>query len=228
MTLTATATPTSTTLPTFTPTASNTATHTPNPTYTLTPTMTPTASSTPTPQPGGGSIDVRVAGSLDDAEESKNGRMRLTSSDLELVYTGGNQEVGMRFNGIQIPPGASITNAYVQFKVDETSSGETILVIEAEAIDDPPAFVRESNNISNRIRTTTNVDWTPPPWTNRGEAGIDQRTPDLSLVIQEVVDRSGWVEGNSIGLFVTGSGVRWAESYDGDQAGAPLLHIEYD
>jgi hypothetical protein len=29
--------------------------------------------------------------------------MSLTSSDLELVYSGGDQTVGMRFNGVDIP-----------------------------------------------------------------------------------------------------------------------------
>jgi hypothetical protein len=215
-------TPTSTLPATNTPTSTHTQTSTPSPTYTPSPTLTPT------PQPAGMLIDVRVSGSLDDAEESKNGNMRLTSSDLELVYTGGNQEVGMRFNGIQIPPGATITKAYVQFKADETSSGETILKIEGEAIDDAPAFVSLKYNISSRLRTVANVRWSPAPWTMVGEAGLNQRTPDLSQIIQELVNRNGWVPGNSIVLIVTGSGTRWAESYNGDRAGAPLLHIEYD
>ena len=41
--------------------------------------------------------------------------MSLGSSDLELVFdSGGNQTVGMRFNAITIPFGATITNAYIQ------------------------------------------------------------------------------------------------------------------
>jgi hypothetical protein len=218
----ATATPTLTNTPTGTPTQTNT------PLATVTPSPTPAASSTATQLPTGGTIDIRVAASKDDAEESKSSSMRLTSNDLELVYHGGNQKVGMRFNGIQIPPGATITNAYVQFQVDETSAGDTSLKIEAEAIDNAPAFVSAKNNISNRSRTAANMEWSPLPWMTVGEAGIDQRTPDLSSIIQEVVNRTGWVPGNSIVLVVTGSGVRWAESYDGDQAGAALLHIEYD
>jgi hypothetical protein len=224
----ATDTPTFTPLPTNTATVTNTPTRTPTLTNTPSPTPTPSASPTPTPRPAGGIIDVRVSGSLDDAEESTTGRMRLTSSDLELVYTGGNQEVGVRFNGIQIPPGVTITNAFVQFQVDETSSGETILKVEGEAVDDAPAFATSRYNISDRLRTTANVGWSPAPWLTVGEAGIDQRTPDLSAILQEIVDRAGWIEGNSIVLIVTGNGVRWAESYNGDQAGAALLHIEYD
>ena len=50
-------------------------------------------------------VEVRVAAGLDDAEESSSGSVGLTSSDLELVYTGGNQTVGIRFNGLDIPQG---------------------------------------------------------------------------------------------------------------------------
>jgi len=41
------------------------------------------------------------------------------------------------------------------------------------------------------------------------------------------VNRSGWVSGNSLVLIITGTGTRTAESYNGDAAGAPLLHVEY-
>jgi hypothetical protein len=34
--------------------------------------------------------------------------MNLTSSDLELVYDGSNQTVGIRFAGVDIPQGANI------------------------------------------------------------------------------------------------------------------------
>ena len=55
-----------------------------------------------------------VAGS-DDAEEAASGGMSLTSSDLELVYDGSNQKVGMRFTSVAVPRGATITRAYLQF-----------------------------------------------------------------------------------------------------------------
>ena len=67
-------------------------------------------------------LDIRVSASSDDAEERASGTMNLTSSDLELVEEKGIQTVGMRFNGLTIPPGMMITEAYIQFQVDETSS----------------------------------------------------------------------------------------------------------
>jgi len=55
--------------------------------------------------------EVQVAASSDDAEESVSGSMSLTSRDLELVYTGGNQTVGIRFNSVDVPQDATIVDA---------------------------------------------------------------------------------------------------------------------
>ncbi len=50
---------------------------------------------------------------------------------------------------------------------------------------------------------------------------------NLSPIIQEIVNRTGWSPGNALVMIITGSGKRVAEAYDGDHAGGPLLHIEY-
>jgi len=71
------------------------------------------------------------------------------------------------------------------------------------------------------------VSWSPPVWTTVGQAGPDQRTPDLMPIVQEIVDRPGWASGNSLVVIISGTGERVAESYEGDSAGAPLLHVEY-
>jgi hypothetical protein len=56
---------------------------------------------------------------------------------------------------------------------------------------------------------------------------VDQRTPSLVPIIQELVNGSGWASGNSVALIVTGSGKRLDKSFDGRASGAPLLHVEY-
>ena len=175
---------------------------------------------------GGNVVEVRVAASSDDAEEEA-GDVDLDSSDLELVFDDSNQTVGMRFNGVNIPQGATITGAYVQFQVDETGSTATSLTIQGQAANNASTFTTANNNISSRPRTTASASWAPVAWSNIGEAGPDQRTPDLSSVIQEIVDRSGWSGGNSLAIIITGSGERTAESFNGSQTGAPLLHVEY-
>src|SRR5262249_28731317 len=73
---------------------------------------------------------------------------------------------------------------------------------------------------------TASVAWTPNAWTS-GQAGTGQRTPDLSAVIQEIVNRSGWASGNAIALVITGTGARTAFTYDGSTTQAAVLHLEY-
>jgi hypothetical protein len=175
-----------------------------------------------------GAIDVRVAASSDDAEELAGGSMYLNSSDLELVFDrGGNQTVGMRFMGVAIPQGASISDAFVQFQVDGASSEATSLTIEGQATDDAVTFGSVTGDVSSRPRTSAAVAWAPVPWPTRDVAGPDQRTPNLAAVIQEIVNRGGWASGNSLVLIITGTGERLAESYDGVPTAAPLLHVEF-
>ena len=185
----------------------------------------------PTGGGGGGTpstIDVRVSSNSDDAEERADGNVALNSSDLELVFDkGGNQTVGMRFNGINIPQGATITNAYLQFQVDETSSIATSITIRGQASDNPGTFTTASGNISTRPTTGASANWSIPVWNTVGQAGANQRTPDLSPLIQEIVAQLGWSSGNSLVLIITGSGERLAEAYNGDVNGAPLLHVEF-
>jgi 3-phytase len=172
-------------------------------------------------------VEIRVAANSDDAEETASRSVKLSSSDLELVYDGGNQTVGVRFVGVNVPRGAAIVRAYVQFQVDEATSTATSLTIQGQAADNAPTFVSATGDVSSRPRTTAAAAWSPPAWLTIGAAGPDQRTSDLSAVIQEIVNRAGWAPGNALVLVFTGAGKRVAEARDGDKLGAPLLHVEY-
>lgn len=74
----------------------------------------------------------------DDAEERSSGlKVGLTSKKLVLVDSGKfSQIVGMKFAGVDIPEGATIVEAHVQFQVYETDSGPVSLVIRGQAADD--------------------------------------------------------------------------------------------
>ena len=176
-----------------------------------------------------GQVDKRVASSSDDAEELiSSSNVDLTSTDLNLVEDGGlTQMVGMRFDDISVPNGATIASAWIQFKTHATSAGGSNIVIRGEDVDDAAAFSATSANISSRAVTTASVSWSPGPWNTLGEEGPGQQTLDIAPLIQEIVDRPGWVTGNALVLILSGSGERIAASFDGDAAGAPLLHIEF-
>ena len=172
-------------------------------------------------------LSRKVTAGRDDAEEGSGGWVSLGGNDLELTRITTNQALGLRFNNIDIPQGASISKAYIQFKTDEKSWKKTELKIQAEAVDNAQSFEKSKHNISSRPRTKATVTWAPPPWKIVGEAGVDQRTSNIAAVIQQIVQRPGWKAGNSQAILITGKGRRIAESFDGDPSGAPLLHIEY-
>jgi len=191
-----------------------------------------TVTVTVSPEGGGGTVvvtEARVSAGSDDAEErASTGAVALTSSDLELVVDGSKvQTVGLRFPEVNVPAGATIVRAWVQFSTDEVKTAATNLTIAAQAADNAATFTTASRDVSSRPRTTATVAWAPTGWSVVGARGAAQQTPDLAVPLQEVVSRAGWAAGNAVALVVTGTGVRTAVAYDGSAANAPVLHVEY-
>jgi hypothetical protein len=59
----------------------------------------------------------------------------------------------------------------------------------------------------------------------------DYDSPDISTVVQEVVNRAGWVSDNAMVIIVEGNadsgGYIRAKSYENSTTICPRLHIEY-
>ncbi len=175
--------------------------------------------------PAGGSI---AAGSDDAEEKAASGSVRLSSGDLELVDDGTiRQIVGLRFAGVDVPQGATVLSATVQFTADEAKSGAATLIIRGEGANDAASFTSADGDVSDRPTTGASVAWSPPDWPSRGDAGPAQRTPDLASIVQEIVARPGWARGNALALLITGQGTRTAESFEGGAAVAPRLSVIY-
>ena len=173
-------------------------------------------------------LERYIAQATDDMEEWPDGSMDRNSSDLELIEEpGGEQVVAMRFTEIRIVRGAEIREAYLQFTVDEVSTKQTDLIIQVEQVGDAAPLTTVHRNLSSRQRSSASVRWLPEPWDVVGESGLAERTPNLSGLIEEVVNRPDWQEGNAIVFLISGSGKRVAESYEGGGGErAPRLHIE--
>ena len=178
---------------------------------------------------GHGLVSSQISTSADDAEENlANGSVTLSSGDLDMINDGAQMfMIGLRFQNITIPKGATITSAVIEFVADEVNTFPTNLLIQGEAIDNAASFSSMTNNISSRTRTTNSATWEPEPWETVGENDIHQKTVDLSNIIQEIVDRPGFSSGNAIALILEGTGIRTAESFNGNPADAPKLWITY-
>ena len=173
---------------------------------------------------------TKVSGSTQDAEEKvSNGSVNITSSDLELCREGSApQIIGIRFNNPGIPRSSEITNAYIQFTVDETNNANPCNIsIWGEVSENPASYTTATNNISSRTKTSAVVGWSPPNWVNVNDDGAAQATPDLKSILQEILSQHGYTANSGIAFILEGTGRRTAESFNGDSDEAPELFIEY-
>lgn len=139
------------------------------------------------------------------AAEEHSGIMYLGSSDLELTYDKKfefEQKVGVYFNSLEVPPGAKITEAFLQFKADESSSGSLDLEIYGEDVDQPRTYSGTRNDISRRRKTSNKISWSPRSWNTVGEEGSAQKSANIKNIIQEIIDRPGWNKGNALSLII--------------------------
>jgi hypothetical protein len=185
------------------------------------------------------SIAIPIAEGTDDAEESITpnspnlGKMDVSSSDLELGRDGSDpQAVGVRYI-LPVGFGATVTSAYLQFSADQPSEGPLTVQIYAEAADDAAPFTEDSANITSREKTTEMVEWTPFDWETKHAVADSQRTVNIAPLIQEVVMRDGWVNGNAIVFILTPTdvsdtvGYRESGAFEDSDDPAPVLHVTY-
>ncbi|MCE7982852.1 MAG: DUF4331 domain-containing protein [Caldilinea sp. CFX5] len=176
----------------------------------------------PTGQAAVESTTALIKAGRDDAEESKRGSVYFTSRDLDLGED--RQTIGLRFAEVNVPAGATIQKAHIAFVAKQSDNKATTLKFVAEAVDNAAAFTDAHGNISSRAATSANVAWNNVPEWKKNEK---YWTPDLSAVIQEIVNRGGWSANNALNIIVTGTGEREAWAYDGSVSLAPVLYIEY-
>jgi len=172
-------------------------------------------------------ISQSIISSNDDVEENAtNGFINSTSGDLDMVYDENDPtlvyNIGLRFQDLQVPFGAIVSNAYIQFTADEASSATANFNISMEDNTNSSAISNNTFNLSNRNFLTTIVNWN-----NVGDSGAAQRTPDLSPLLNSIISKQGWESGNALTFMIQGNGSRTADSYDGSEQNAPSLSITY-
>ncbi len=182
-------------------------------------------------------LRVKPIASSDDAEQNvATGGVILNSTDLEL---GGydwalnfKQIVGIRFPNVNLPQGARIQRAYIQFSVDETYlnvSNQANMTIKAQKGNALP-YAAVVNNISNRTYTTSQVAWATPAWTVNDQRLVAQQTPDLKAIINDAI-QTGFVSGQALAFHFSaatnGYATAWAVDRLNSANHVPELVIEY-
>jgi hypothetical protein len=193
-------------------------------------------------------IETLIAEENDDGEDhiaypgqADDGAEGLGSSDLEMPWEDGTrsssyQVIGMHFIDLQIPKGSIVINAYVQFTGDDDDDDKLIggpvnLVINGLLQPNPGGFSSGEDFYTDRDpKTTAEVAWSNiPNWTNNQATAV-ARTPDISNIIQEIIDQDAWAGGNALIIFIRDDETNPSENQRSALAGpgatGPLLHIE--
>lgn len=174
-------------------------------------------------------LDYQVGASGDDGYwgvyqkliTNNGGYIRIGSDSSE-----GKCNLFVRFQGVTIPVGSTITSAYVsvyRYSTTGSPSSACKLYFEDSA---NPAAPTSSSDANGRTKTTAYIYFQPPTsgtWNNSG---------DISTIIQELVDSYDYSVGKSMLMLWIGAGssdnCSWIFEYDytGNVSG-PKLHIEY-
>ncbi|GAI04529.1 unnamed protein product, partial [marine sediment metagenome] len=140
---------------------------------------------------------------------------------------------GGRFRLIHIPPGATITHAYLKLTARSTDNLPNVNTrLRGELNINPTTFGAIADYLA-RERTAAVVDWDDiPPWT----LGTQYQSPDIKTIIQEIVNLDGWASGNPLVIFWddhddrsahTSYTVRRARSWNHTLKTPPILYIEW-
>ena len=174
----------------------------------------------------------RVRTSASDAEENlTDNSVTLNGNVLSMgvdAYTPNDQATGFVFPELDIPQGSKIVSATIEFNARLDGDDDAKLEIRAQNVDDAVDYTNDSQAISGRKPMSAAVRWKPEAWTSNGF----YETPDLSAIVEDVIERDGWCGGNALNIVVTGAngnkGSRSAKSTRFDPDNAPLLKVRYD
>lgn len=187
-------------------------------------------------------IDLQVGSTADDVYYSSAfGDFLPTGYDGYLfagVWENQGEYIGMRFTNVTVPQGVIIQSATMQVYgegVDGDINGIR-LKIWGDAADNPAAWSHPGQRPDQITQTTAGVDWDPATWPNWGSPEW-VTTPDISPIVQEIVNRPGWTSGNAMRFAVWNDGtippvgsnnnvVSWHDYYSG-AALAAKISIRY-
>ncbi len=168
------------------------------------------------------------ADTSDDAAQRQTGTMILDEPTMALMtdpnLPEGNSFIGFRFPDLQIPQGATITDARVSFTSATDSTATTNMVIQAEDTHDAVAYTDNSNNIGSRNKIYNTVGWNSiPDWQKEGS----YESPNIASLVQPIISKASWCGGNAFGLVINGMGSRMISTFDAGSSTAPTLRVSY-
>lgn len=180
------------------------------------------------------SVNPEIITSVKDGDSDAseiNGTVTIDNNKLIISKGTANVISAVRFTALAIPQGVVITSAYIRFTSAQLNTAPTDIVIQGELDDNSAAFKAERDNLSDRKRTATAIQWQ----TDNQFPVSDEitTTPDISSIIQEVVDDNNWCGGQALSIIfdatsTDSASARQAHAYDSGTDQSAQLVVSYD
>jgi hypothetical protein len=181
-------------------------------------------------------LALQVGASSDDARNLAPlgaGSLTVVTMHLGKFNTTDKYWLGFRFAGVTIPNGATINSATLDFYSSGTAIGTSPLVIfYGNAIDNATTFNTTTEKPESKARTTATVakTYTSALWNPTIGFGIE--TVDMATIVQEIINRAGWVSGNALSILAYDNGSANStyigiSTYDNASTKAAKLTIGY-
>lgn len=167
--------------------------------------------------------EVAVSSAREEVIETAIGRVLPGGA---IVRLGGAHTTGLRLP-LDVPHGATIVHAHLEWTAGQPGDALTRLAIWAEASDDAAPLRLVHQNLSTRPTTVAEVSWDVAPWRYALASGPRQTSPELGALLQEVVDRDGFEAGNALVLLITGEGDRRAVGVKPGSGRGARLVVDY-
>ncbi|CAE6943922.1 conserved exported protein of unknown function [Pseudomonas marincola] len=177
-----------------------------------------------------GDVALRVRGATPASYPWHIGDGAADSPRLEISWSGNedsNRATGLRFEDVAIPQGARLTSARIDFVPASSDDRPVTFAIAAQNGTDTEVF-GSTENFMNRSKTKS-INWTPDAWRTSAENNYIEG-PDVTELVQGIVDRPGWCGNNSLAFFLSptaGEGSRTAYSFDHGEDLKPVLRLAF-
>ncbi len=135
--------------------------------------------------------------------------------------------LGLRFTGVTVPAGATITDAHLELTASTTQWNAVGFEIAVEATGNSAAFTDTSRPsqrtlLAPRVQHTSDAQWV---------AGTRYPLDNMAAVVQALVNQPGWSSGQALSVIARGTSGAWARKFvsgaEGGAIAAPRLVVSY-
>lgn len=154
------------------------------------------------------------------------------SGSLEVIQDGSaatRRNAFLRFANLPIPQGVAITHARLELTCTDATKRSFHCDVYGADQDDTPPFDSGANSPNTTPKTTATLSIADDLAVQ--DVGHVYTMAPLTAIVQEIVDRAGWSQGNAMGVMIFGKSIALNKSFafsSAEGADPPQLFVVYE